>query len=82
MSSARGTTEVVGGGATAEEVDVVELVDLVEARLLNNSGGVGIGGEEDGVGKKGDERMEWGGSCHWMRREWTVGIEITGGGAD
>lgn len=41
-----------GGGATAEEVDVVELVDLVEARLLNNSGGVGIGGEEDGVGRQ------------------------------
>lgn len=53
VSSARGTTEVVGGGgATAEEVDVVELVDLVEARLLNNSGGVGIGGEEDGVGRQ------------------------------
>lgn len=55
VSSARGTTEVRGGGgggATAEEVDVVELVDLVEARLLNNSGGVGIGGEEDGVGRQ------------------------------
>lgn len=56
VSSARGTTEVGGGGggrgATAEEVDVVELVDLVEARLLNNSGGVGIGGEEDGVGRQ------------------------------
>lgn len=42
----------VGGGAGDEEVDVVELVDLVEARLLNNSGGVGIGGEEDGVGRQ------------------------------